>query len=71
MTAAATKEQLAEQARQLAEFVSAGGQVEQIPRGRSGYVEGQSRSAWGAPRKKAVAAVQEDVVPSKKKLKKK
>ena len=71
MTVAATKEQLAEQARQLAEFVSAGGKVEQIPRGRSGYVEGQSRSAWGAPRKKTVVAVQEDVVPVKKKLKKK
>lgn len=69
MTAAATKEQLAEQARQLAEFVGQGGLVEQIPRGRSGYVEGQSRSAWGAPRKKAVASV-EPIKPAKKTKKK-
>ena len=70
MTAAATKEQLAEQARQLAEFVSAGGQVEQIPRGKSGYVEGQSRSAWGAPRKKTVVAAVEEIKPAKKTKKK-
>lgn len=55
--AAATKEQLAEQAQQLAEFISSGGKVEQIPRGKSGYIEGQSRSAWGAPRKKPVVEV--------------
>ena len=70
MTAAATKEQLAEQARQLAEFVSAGGTVEQIPRGKSGYVEGQSRSAWGAPRKKTVVDTVEEIKPAKKTKKK-
>jgi hypothetical protein len=68
MTAATTKEQLAEQARQLAEFVGQGGKVEQIPRGKSGYVEGQSRSAWGAPRKKAVVV---EEIKSAKKTKKK
>lgn len=71
MNIAATKEQLAEQARQLAEFVSAGGEVEQIPRGKSGYVEGQSRSAWGAPRKKTVEVAVEEIASVKKKPKKK
>ena len=66
---AATKEQKAEYAAQLAEFLLAGGTIEQIPQGRSGYREGQSRSAWGAPRKKTVV-VQEEIVPVKKKLKK-
>jgi hypothetical protein len=52
-----------EQADQVAEFLAQGGKVEEIPRGRSGYVEGQSRSAWGAPRKKTAAA--EPVVAKK------
>ena len=52
-----------EQADQVAEFLAAGGQVDLIPQGKSGYVEGQSRSAWGAPRKRAVAV--EPVVAAK------
>jgi hypothetical protein len=52
-----------EQEDQVKEFLAQGGQVEQIPRGKSGYVEGQSRSAWGAPRKKTV--VEEPVVAKK------
>jgi len=43
-------------AEQLEQFLKNGGTVEQIPRGQSGYREGESRSAWGAPRKKAPAA---------------
>jgi len=45
-----------EQAAQVKEFLEQGEKVEEIPQGRSGYVEGQSRSAWGAPRKKTAAA---------------
>jgi len=52
-----------EQADQVAEFLAQGGQVDLIPRGKSGYVEGQSRSAWGAPRKKTVVA---DAIVAKK-----
>jgi hypothetical protein len=48
---------------QIEEFIRQGGEVTEIPRGKSGYVEGQSRSAWGAPRKKAAAA--EPVVAAK------
>jgi hypothetical protein len=53
-----------EQADQVAEFLAQGGQVDLIPRGKSGYVEGQSRSAWGAPRKKT-AVVAEPIVAKK------
>jgi hypothetical protein len=53
-----------EQADQVAEFLAQGGQVDLIPRGKSGYQEGQSRSAWGAPRKKA-AVVAEPIVAKK------
>jgi hypothetical protein len=45
-----------EQSDQVAEFLAGGGEIQEIPRGKSGYVEGQSRSAWGAPRKKTVSA---------------
>ena len=41
-----------EQAAQIKEFLERGGKIDQIPQGKSGYVEGQSRSAWGAPRKR-------------------
>lgn len=34
------------------EFLARGGEIQEIPRGKSGYAEGQTRSAWGAPRKK-------------------
>jgi len=37
---------------QIEEFLKQGGEVTEIPRGKSGLVEGQTRSAWGAPRKK-------------------
>jgi hypothetical protein len=52
-----------QQSDQVAEFLAGGGEIQEIPRGKSGYVEGQSRSAWGAPRKKAAAA--EPVVAAK------
>ena len=45
-----------EHQQQLKDFLAAGGSVEQIPRGKSGYTEGQTRSAWGAPRKKPAEA---------------
>jgi hypothetical protein len=51
-----TKQQQDEWARSVEEFLQQGGQVDQIPQGKSGYVEGQSRSAWGAPRKRTVVA---------------
>ena len=60
-----------EQADQVAEFLAAGGQVEEIPQGKSGYVEGQSRSAWGAPRKKAAAVVEPVVAKTPRKTAKK
>jgi hypothetical protein len=37
------------------EFLARGGKVQEIPRGKSGYQEGQTRSAWGAPRRRAPA----------------
>lgn len=49
----ATKQQQ-EAAAQLEEFLNSGGKIQEIPRGKSGYVEGETRSAWGAPRKRAV-----------------
>jgi hypothetical protein len=51
------QQQLEEYQRQVAEFLAQGGEVHQVVRGKSGYVEGQSRSAWGAPRKKAAGPV--------------
>jgi hypothetical protein len=51
----ASKQQQAEWAKSVEEFLEQGGQVEQIPAGRSGYVEGESRSAWSRPRKKPAA----------------
>ena len=50
----ATKQQT-EAAEQLAEFLASGGKVQEIPRGKSGYAEGESRSVWGAPKKRAAA----------------
>jgi hypothetical protein len=37
---------------QIEEFLKQGGEISEIPQGKSGYVEGQSRSPWGAPRKR-------------------
>lgn len=37
------------------EFLARGGEIQEIPRGKSGYAEGQTRSAWGAPRKNKAA----------------
>jgi len=51
----ASKQQQEEWAKSLEEFFEQGGQVEQIPQGKSGYQDGETRSAWGAPRKKPVA----------------
>ena len=59
-----------EQQQQIADFLKAGGAVSEIPRGQSGYVEGQSRSAWGAPRKRAPAAATEAAAAPKKAAKK-
>lgn len=58
-----------EQSDPVAEFLAAGGEIQEIARGRSGYVEGQSRSAWGAPRRRA-PAVAEATAPVKSAVKK-
>ena len=42
----------------MAEFLSKGGKVQEIPAGKSGIVQGQSNSPWGK-KKKAVEAVEE------------
>jgi hypothetical protein len=42
----------------LAEFLAKGGEIKQIPAGKSGIVAGQSNSPWGK-KKKAVEAVEE------------
>jgi hypothetical protein len=42
----------------MAEFLSKGGKVQEIPSGKSGIVPGQSNSPWGK-KKKAVEAVEE------------
>lgn len=54
---------------QIEEFIRQGGSVTEIARGQSGYVEGQSRSAWGAPRRRAPAAA-EAAAPVKSAVKK-
>lgn len=54
---------------QVEEFIRQGGAVTRIPRGQSGYVEGQSRSAWGAPRRRAAAAEPEAVTPARNTVK--
>jgi hypothetical protein len=60
-----------EQSDQVAEFLAGGGEIQEIPQGKSGYVEGQSRSAWGAPRKKAAAVVEPVVAKTPRKTAKK
>ena len=53
---------------QIEEFLKQGGEISEIPRGKSGLVEGQTRSAWGAPRKKTVTETPDVVTkPQKKK----
>ena len=59
-----------EQQQQIADFLKAGGEVSEIPRGKSGYQEGQSRSAWGAPRKRAPTEAAAPALPVKKAAKK-
>ena len=59
-----------EQSEEVAAFLAAGGKIQEIPRGKSGYQEGQTRSAWGAPRKAAVAS-SEAAAPAAKKAAKK
>jgi hypothetical protein len=70
MTATSSKQQQAEWAKSLEEFFEQGGRVEQIPRGKSGYQEGQTRSAWGAPRKRTVVAEPEVAAKPQKRAKK-
>jgi hypothetical protein len=65
----ASKQQQAEWAKSLEEFLEQGGRVEQIPQGQSGYQEGQTRSAWGAPRKRT-ASPAADVAAKPRKSKK-
>lgn len=43
----------------MAEFLSKGGKIQEIPAGKSGIVQGQSNSPWG--RKKAAAPVAEEL----------
>jgi len=44
----------------MAEFLAKGGEVKQIPSGKSGIVPGQSNSPWGK-KKKAIDPVEEVV----------
>jgi hypothetical protein len=48
----------------MAEFLSNGGKVQEIPTGKSGIVEGQSNSPWGKKKKAVdpIAEVEELVV---------
>jgi hypothetical protein len=43
----------------MAEFLSKGGKIQEVPSGKSGIVPGQSNSPWG--RKKAAAPVAEEL----------